>query len=330
MEDVLLLDKSHLEGVSKLVSGTYFKPYRYLLKRIPIEKLPNYLNKQILEILSSDLSACYIVLEKRKVLGIGFLEELRWDSDIFGIKMAKITNLIGDDTSLRTEGIKNKLLKFLVRECANRGIRHLSCKVNTDDFTSIHALERNGFRLMDTLLDYVFDFSRYPIKDSNPPCIIRPFIEEDINNIIEVAREAFSSHFGRFNVDKRLKKRAVELYAKWAENSCRGYGDILFVAELNKRIVGYSVWKTPNLSKKLLGIRIGSYSIAAVHPDAYGRGIFKALTLAGMKWLEGKVDIIEGPTHINNYPVQRGYATLMWKIVDARHTFHKWIKKGYK
>lgn len=327
IENIMVLNKSHLEGVQKLMSSTNFKPYRHLLREIPIEKVNNYLNKQILETLSDKLSTFYVALRKGKVVGLGILEELEWDSNIFGIRMARIKNLTADDTSLETERVKNSLLRFLSRECANRGIKHLSCKVNTDDFTSIHALEKNGFSLMDTLLDYIFDFRKYPIKVFNPPCIIRPFREKDINSIVEVARKAFSNYFGRFHVDKRLRKRAVELYAKWAENACQGYGDIVFVAELNKRIVGYSVWKIPNLSEKLLGIRIGSYSIGAIHPDAYGRGIFKALTLAGMKWLEGKVDIIEGPAHVNNYPVQRGYATLMWKIVDARHTFHKWIRK---
>jgi hypothetical protein len=44
-----------------------------------------------------------------------------------------------------------------------------------------------------------------------------------------------------------------------------------------------------------------------------------------MKLLSGMVTCIEGPTHINNYPVQRGYDKLNWKIADARHSFHKWL-----
>lgn len=324
--NIEVFNKSHLEGVRKLMLNTDFKSYRYFMRDIPIEKINNYLNKQISEALSGKLGTFYVALRKSKVVGLGILEELEWDSNIFEIKMARINNLTADDTSLEAERVKDSLLRFLSRESADRGIKHLSCKVNTDDFTSIHALERNRFNLMDTVLDYTFDFRKYPIKDFNPPCVIRSFKEKDINSIVEVAREAFSNHFGRFHSDKRLRKRAVELYAKWAENACQGYGDIVFVAELNKRIIGYSVWRIPNLSEKLLGIRIGSYNIGVVRPDAHGKGIFKALTLAGMKWFEGKVDIIEGPTHVNNYPVQRGYATLMWKIVDARHTFHKWIR----
>lgn len=328
MTDIVALNEAHLEGVKRLVIGTSFKPYRYLLRDMPTKKLDVYLYKQILGAISDKLSTPYVAIEKGKVVGLGILEEAEWDSDIFGIRMAKLKNLIANGSSLKAGMVKNSLATFLCHQCADRGIEHLSCKVNTDDFTSIHALERNGFKLMDTLLDYGFDFRKYPIKDFQPQCIIRPFRSGEEKKIAEVARQAFREHFGRFHADRWLsRKRAVELYAKWAENNCRGYADMVFVAEADKRIVGYSAWKMGDLPRDLLGTRIGSYIICGIHPDSHGMGIFKALTLAGMKWLEGKVDIIEGPTHINNYPVQRGYATLMWKILDARHTFHKSIRK---
>jgi len=41
--------------------------------------------------------------------------------------------------------------------------------------------------------------------------------------------------------------------------------------------------------------------------------------------LDGIADCIEGPTHVNNYPVQRGYTKLLWRICDAHHSFHKWL-----
>ena len=324
MVDVALLNESHLEQVRRLVSGTSFKPHRYLLREMPAEKLDDYFYKQIVETLTDKSSSPYVALGEGKVVGLGILEELGWDSDIFGIRMAKIKNLIANDSHRKAEMVKNTLVSFLCGQCVNRGIEHVSCKVNTDDLTSIYALERNGFRLMDTLLDYGFDFRRYPITVLARECIIRPFRKGEEREIVQVAREAFRNHFGRFHADKRFPREgAIGLYAKWAENACRGYADIVFVAELDKRIVGYSVWKTQNLPKELLGIAIGSYSICGIHPDAHGQGIFRALTLAGMKWFEGKADIIEGPTHINNYPVQRGYAALMWQILDARHTFHR-------
>jgi hypothetical protein len=74
------------------------------------------------------------------------------------------------------------------------------------------------------------------------------------------------------------------------------------------------------------GIRLGHYSIGAVHPDFFERGLFTALTHAGMEQVCSSADWIEAPTHIANYPVQRGFLRLGWRIAGAQHSFHKWLK----
>lgn len=328
MNDISVIQKANLDEVLKLLSKSHFQPYRYLLGKTTARQLRNFLSTEIMNLFSNELHTCCVILKKGSVLGIGFLEELPWDSEIFNLKMARIKYLLSDDQIPLSVMVKDKIVTFLVNVCLNKKIKHVSCKVNTDDITSIHVLENNGFRLMDTLLDYTFEYNRSPISDIKQSHIIRSFKKEDINGIIEVARTAFGTHFGRFNVDNELKKNASKFYVKWAESSCRSDSDTIFVAELNKKIVGYSIWKENILSKEILDIDVGAYSIGAVHPIAYGKGIFKALTYTGMKRLKGKVDIIVGPTHINNYPVQRGYASLHWKIVNARHTFHRYFKKG--
>ena len=38
------------------------------------------------------------------------------------------------------------------------------CRVQSSELAAIHALEQSGFLLMDTLLDFVFDFSRTPLE----------------------------------------------------------------------------------------------------------------------------------------------------------------------
>lgn len=326
MIEIIKLDKSKLIKVKGLLSTFKYKTYQYLANEISNEKVDNYLFNQIIASLSNELSVSYVAIRDDEIVGLGTLEQLPWDSDIFKIKMARISNLIADKTSLESESVEKSLLKVLFQECNRRDIKHLSCKVNTNNISTIHVLEKSGFKLMDTLLNYVFDFRKYSVKDFTFPFIIRPAEKNDVNYVVDVARKSFSNHFGRFQADKKLNKMANQLYAKWAENAFHGYGDIILVAELDKKIVGYSVWKLNKLSEKTLGIGIGDYSICGVHPDAHGKGIFKALTNEGMKLLSGKVDIIEGPTHINNYPVQRGYETLSWKIVNAIHTFHKYLR----
>jgi hypothetical protein len=45
-----------------------------------------------------------------------------------------------------------------------------------------------------------------------------------------------------------------------------------------------------------------------------------------MEKLRSSADWIEGPTHIGNHAVQRGYLRLGWRIAGAQHSFHKWLK----
>ena len=59
-----------------------------------------------------------------------------------------------------------------------------------------------------------------------------------------------------------------------------------------------------------------------MHPDYFGRGLFSSLTYEGMRRLPelGRVDRIEGPTHVNNYPVQRGLPETRMADYRARGT----------
>ena len=65
--------------------------------------------------------------------------------------------------------VLDQLLDEVLRHAAGRGIHLLTCKVQPLQFAAIHALERHGFLLMDTLLDFFFDFSRTPFDKISPP-----------------------------------------------------------------------------------------------------------------------------------------------------------------
>ena len=62
-----------------------------------------------------------------------------------------------------------ELIDELTRSLGDRGTQCVVCKVQSNELTVAHALEQCGFLLMDTLQDFVFDFSRAPIEEINPP-----------------------------------------------------------------------------------------------------------------------------------------------------------------
>ena len=143
-----------------------------------------------------------------------------------------------------------------------------------------------------------------------------------------LAEASFKNHFGRYHSDPRIPlEKAIQVYVEWMRSCIRGYADFILVAEIDKRIAGVSTWKKASILEKDLSLRISHYNIGAVHPDFSGMGLFSNLTYAGMQIFKDSADIIEGPTHVNNYPVQRGYQRLGWQVFDARHSFHKWLDK---
>lgn len=268
-----------------------------------------------------------------EIAGLVVYTNLPWETKIFGTQMGVLKYLFADLDSPHKQEIGQGLLEKTIGWARTLGIEFLLCKVYTDDILTIHALEKQGFLLMDTLLEYVYDSHKNPIHAVPRPQLpdgahIRSARDEDVGELLTVAQASFQNHFGRFHADERIPHRqAMNVYSEWVRSSCAGYADWVKVAEIDGKIAGYSIWRKPSPLERNLRTRLGHYSIGAVHPEYHRRGLFTALTFAGMESLEGIVDSIEGPTHINNFPVQRAYGRLHWSIRDARHAFHKWLEE---
>jgi hypothetical protein len=225
-----------------------------------------------------------------------------------------------------------EMLDSLFQWAMSGGIQFLVCKPYTDSIEVIQACEQKGFILVDTLIDCIYDYRQFPIRETNPPKIpkevtLRLAASSDLDELINLAGASFQAHFGRYHSDELIgRDSATRIYQEWTRSSLKGYADWICVAEIGDRIAGFSIWKKPSSLEQRLSVRVGHYSIAGIHPDFFGRGLFTTLTYEGMKLLDGVADVVEGPTHINNYGVQLGYSKLHWRVCcDARHSFHKWL-----
>ena len=264
-------------------------------------------------------------------VAVAQLAPLNWDSQVFGRAMGVIQHTAYDPVHAVADCLET-LVRRVRAEAESRGMEFLLCKVFADDNPLIHALERCGFLLVDTVLDYDY---HYPSSDLSAERLLTASDSREVtirqaksfegDEISAVARAAFSTHFGRFNADPRLADDAGLAYGEWVHSSLAGYADWFFVAVEGSKIVGYSVWRKPSEAECSLSVRIGHYSICAVHPEFSGRGLFQQLTQAGIEALRGQVDVVEGPTHVLNHPVQRAYSRMGWRNSDARHSFHCWL-----
>ena len=118
------------------------------------------------------------------------------------------------------------------------------------------------------------------------------------------------------------------MYVEWIKSAFDGYADYILIAEEKGRVVGCSLWKNPSEMSRKWKIDDAHYSLGAVHPECAGKGVFRRLTADGLELFRGQgVRFVEGPTHVNNYRVQRAYRDLGFTFVDARHSFHRWFDR---
>jgi GNAT superfamily N-acetyltransferase len=318
--------------VQPLLEKARQKPYRFLLGDLRDNLVAFWLN-QIVELCRAKEGEVFSVAGKGKIEGIAVFNALPWETRIFGKKMGILKHIIVDVDCPHKRDVVEQLLGHLIDWAGARGNEFLLCKTYTDDILTIHALEKHGFLLMDTILDYVFDFREFSLCDiPNPPlpkgAEVRLATEDDIEELLTVARKSFRDHFGRFHADERISKRkATQVYEEWVKSSFEGFADWILVAEIDGRITGYSVMKKPSSLEQTLKVKVGEYNIGGVHPDYRGQGLFSYMSYEVMKLFNGKVDCILGPTHVNNNSLQRVLNKLIWRICDARHSFHRWLSE---
>lgn len=264
--------------------------------------------------------------------GFALCVPLPWESKRLGRSMWATRFLAIDPESADAELVARSLLASLSDRLLGRGAEFLLCKPGTTETVLMHALESGGFRLMDTLIDFLYDCEtakRWGEAELAAPAgfALRLATAADVEPLVETARAAFAGHFGRFHADPRIgEAAATRIYEEWIRSCANGWADWVYVLAQGDRVAGYSAWKRPSSLEARHGFRLGHYSIGAVHPDFFGRGFFKLLTCAGMSRLGSEVDWIEGPTHLANQAVQQAYLRLGWQIAGARHAFHKWLK----
>jgi ribosomal protein S18 acetylase RimI-like enzyme len=286
---------------------------------------------EISELLASKGAMGFVAEIGGTISGLVTCAPLPWESPLVGKSMWAIKHIgvVRDDGN--TNSVATSLITEVVRHLSDQDADFLLCRAMPSDTAVIHALESAGFLLMDTLLNFVFDCRGRGPNDHQHQApegfALRLATTSDIERLADVAHSAFAGHFGRFHADPRIgQAAATRIYQEWIRSCANGWADWIVVAVRGDRIAGYSAWKRPSPLDQRHGMRLGHYSIGAVHPDFFGRGLFTALTHAGTEQLRSSADWIEAPTHIENYAVQRGFLRLGWRIAGAQHSFHKWLR----
>lgn len=241
---------------------------------------------------------------------MNLVEILEWDSNHFGLKVAKMNASTPEE------------LQPALDRCAALGVKLLIHRCSTDNLHFVHQLERQGFELMDTMVSYRFSLADTQITHVPGPAIIRPCLNTEANDVAAIARTIYVDFVGHFHQDPRLDRdKCNALYVEWARNSCldQNLADVVLVAEMEGKIVGFD-------SHKIIKGKVAEGIISGVSHEAQGKGIRTALMLAGMNWCKSRsLEYMEANVHVNHYRMHRVYAGHGFKIHASFYTFHKWF-----
>lgn len=240
-----------------------------------------------------------------------YISEL--DSSRFGFKIAKV-----NDFDLHPE----TTLLFL----KENGVKLVLSKVSLDNFKLINVLEKNNFSIKDIQVTYKFDLKNY-VKNSlhlNSEYILRDAEQRDINELQEIATESFNNYGHYFEDEKLDRDKCNCIYSDWIKRSCESkeVADKIIVAEHKKKIIGFLSFKIYEGKVH----RYGAGGIGAVAKEYRNKDVFKMITIEGFNWgADNNLDWEEHNVQINNYPVNRSFSKLGFKIYKSFVTMHNWI-----
>jgi hypothetical protein len=156
-----------------------------------------------------------------------FISEI--DSQRFGFKIAKV-NIYDYEPNM------------IIEKLNNSGVRLIISRVELSNLKLINNLENLGFETKDIQVTYRYDLLK-PLKKlyNNSSFVIRSSKVNDIEELVNIAATSFE-HYGHYSMDNLLdNSKCVEIYKDWVKRSCedKSVADIVFVAEFEKKIVGF-------------------------------------------------------------------------------------------
>lgn len=229
-------------------------------------------------------------------------ERLAWDSEFFGFPIARIHGRLTQND-----------IPAVNDWCASEHIRCAYFLAASDDCDSLGTAERNGFHLADVRIT----LERSLAGEFALPAAIRSVTRSDIPQIVDIARHSHSD--SRFYFDPGFpRERCDALYGTWAEKSCNGYADAVFVAEQHGKAAGYITCHDDKTS--------GRIGLVGVAEWARGAGLGRQLIDASLHFFASrKLPLVTVVTQGRNIGAQRLYQKSRFLTRSLELWYHRWF-----
>jgi len=304
-----------------IVDAYPFKPYRNY-RVLSRQKQNAVMNAELRSALETP-GAFGLVHPDAGVPAAAVVRPVAWDSAFFGVPMARLFLLRGDAFDAT---VVRALLDESLRQCRDRGIRHVSARIDVADAETIQALEASGFRMMDALATYIYPIKRPPPEPMKEMGVLRLYEPRDREQILEITRDAYRGFRGRYHLDPHLPRaRSDELYVEWARKSCDGeWADVVLVTENGKGDVhGWASYRQIEPVSTVGGTAIRGGGLGACRRDK--PGAYAGLLRAATERIHGDGAVTEMQTQIFNFATIRLYESVNTQFVRADYTLHAWL-----
>lgn len=225
---------------------------------------------------------------------------LDWDTEFWGMRIGRV--------------LDGRLEPERVDEWARR--QSVACLyfLARDEPGAAAVAEEAGFRLMDVRLELARS------SGGDETASLREARPEDEAVLLRLARE--NHRITRFYADPRFSdERCDELYETWLAKSLDGCADVVLVAELEDRPVGYMTVHADPVSG------LGSLGLSSVAVEARGQGLGRDLVRGAVGWCRGRgLDEVTVVTQGRNVAALRVFEACGFRIRDVGLWFHKWYE----
>jgi len=314
---VLPYTGNHWSGVEPIVKAWPFKPLANH-NGWSTSRLDELTSSRVAKTLENCNSAAWVLMRANRASGFVSLSMLPWDSEQLGAQAARIDYLVADGSYGEQQLAKKRLLEKVVAEARQRGVRHLSVRIDASDLASIHVLEVNGFITVDGILTFAMGLVGHRNTKRDYDFTIRLGTAEDAEQAAELARTAYL--YDRFHSDPFISgERADQLHATWLRNACAGkMGDAVVVAEDHSGLLGFVTCALQPDTASTLGSMVGTIVLVASAKRARARGVGFATTMAALDWFQQQsCEMVEVGTQLRNIPASRLYQRCGFRLVGS-------------
>ena len=241
----------------------------------------------------------------RAVSTTGECRLLEWDTNFFGIRIARMANGKLSEAKLRVERAW----------CEQESVKCVYVLADADDDETVQLAERHGLHLVDIRVSLVRALSKFSTPTNSDAQICRP---THLPALMELASTLFTD--SRFYMDQHFpRERASALYAEWVRKSCESKEGAVLVVENDGIVAGFIT------CDPVVGGR-GSIGLCGVHKDARGQGIGSQLLQAAVDWFARRgATSVEVATQGRNVLAQQMYQRCGFLTCSLKLWYHWWL-----